>query len=86
VYSFGILMHELLFEREPFPPPNDGFGNMWYLGLEIANSDLRPLIPESDYSEQESKYIDIMQQCWKKTPMDRPSFDEIGVALANLKS
>jgi hypothetical protein len=89
VYSFGIVMYEVFFEKIPFHmiDEQNGFGNMWCLGIDVAKNEKRPAIPDdiSDYSVQELDYLRCMKQCWKANPEDRPSFDEITSSLNNIK-
>jgi serine/threonine protein kinase len=86
VYSFGIVMYELFFEKKPFIDPSQEFGSMWSLGIEIANEGRRPLLPAdmNGYSDNEITYLDVMQRCWSSDPVERPSFDDIAAILLHL--
>jgi hypothetical protein len=81
-------MYELFFEKHPYPTTTEAFGNMWYLGIEIANNGKRPALPELEttkFSEKELQYLMLMQKCWQSNSNDRPSFDEIANIIAVLK-
>lgn len=89
VYSFGIVMYELLFERTPFQEVNDDYGsiissgNMITLSIDVAQKGRRPIIPEYDkndirsFSDAEGRYINIMTKCWQHNAENRPSFDDV---------
>lgn len=68
VYSFGIVMWELIMREEPY----DGQGGV-QIAYAAAEQGLRPTIPmfcPDNYSE-------LMQRCWAEKPDDRPDFGEI---------
>lgn len=72
VFSFGIVMWELLTGEEPY-------ANMHY-GLiigGIVNNTLRPHVP----SWCDPAWRSLMEQCWSADPAARPSFTEIASRL-----
>ncbi len=77
VYSFGIIMYELFFEKVPYSE----LSNCSSLGLSRKISKgYRPVIPEGiieNASEAERHYLQLMQDCWVKEPTSRPSFEKI---------
>ncbi|KAG6418911.1 hypothetical protein SASPL_121118 [Salvia splendens] len=72
VFSFGIVLWEILTGEEPY-------ANMHYGAIigGIVNNTLRPTIPS--YCDSEWKLL--MEQCWAPNPVMRPSFTEIASRL-----
>jgi tRNA A-37 threonylcarbamoyl transferase component Bud32 len=68
VFSFGIVLWEILTGEEPY-------ANMHYGAIigGIVNNTLRPNVPS--WCDQEWKVL--MEQCWAPNPMIRPTFSEI---------
>ncbi|CAJ2659177.1 unnamed protein product [Trifolium pratense] len=72
VFSFGIVLWEILTGEEPY-------ANMHYGAIigGIVNNTLRPTIP--GYCDLE--WRTLMEQCWAPNPAVRPSFTEIARRL-----
>ncbi|CAL5346678.1 unnamed protein product [Camellia sinensis] len=72
VFSFGIVLWEILTGEEPY-------ANMHYGAIigGIVNNTLRPHVP--NYCDLEWKLL--MEQCWAPDPIARPSFTEIAGRL-----
>ncbi|KAI3769010.1 hypothetical protein L6452_00106 [Arctium lappa] len=68
VFSFGIVLWEILTREEPY-------ANMHYGAIigGIVNNSLRPTIP----SDCDPEWRRLMEQCWSPDPVVRPSFTEI---------
>ncbi|KAI7758372.1 hypothetical protein M8C21_013733 [Ambrosia artemisiifolia] len=68
VFSFGIVLWEILTGEEPY-------ANMHYGAIigGIVNNTLRPPIPK----DCDGEWRKLMEQCWAPNPMLRPSFTEI---------
>ncbi|KAK1367312.1 dual specificity protein kinase splB [Heracleum sosnowskyi] len=68
VFSFGIVLWEILTCEEPY-------ANMHYGAIigGIVNNTLRPAIP----SNCDSEWKRLMEHCWSPNPVARPSFTEI---------
>ncbi|CAI9779641.1 unnamed protein product [Fraxinus pennsylvanica] len=75
VYSFGIVMWELLTGNEPYPDMHCAS----IIGG-IVNNTLRPQIPTWCDPEWKS----LMESCWAHDPAQRPSFSEISQKLRNM--
>ncbi|KAL7130586.1 hypothetical protein ABFS83_13G144200 [Erythranthe nasuta] len=77
VFSFGIVLWEILTGEEPY-------ANMHYGAIigGIVNNTLRPTIP----SYCDSEWRRLMEQCWAPNPAVRPSFTEIASRLRVMSS
>ncbi|XP_020111631.1 serine/threonine-protein kinase STY8-like [Ananas comosus] len=75
VYSFGIVMWELLTGEEPY-------ADMRCASIigGIVNNSLRPQIPTWCDPEWKS----LMERCWASDPARRPSFSEISQKLRKM--
>ncbi|OMO91503.1 Phox/Bem1p [Corchorus capsularis] len=75
VYSFGIVMWELLTGEEPY-------ADMHCASIigGIVNNTLRPKIP----SWCDPEWKGLMEKCWASDPAERPSFSEISQKLRNM--
>ena len=69
VYSFGVILWEMLCQKIPF----DGLSEQQIIGLVLHDQE-NHLEPPTAGNEI---LIDIMEKCLQKTPKDRPSFMEI---------
>ncbi|KAE8726244.1 Kinase superfamily protein with octicosapeptide/Phox/Bem1p domain [Hibiscus syriacus] len=68
VFSFGIVMWELLTREEPYADLHYGT----IIGGIVSNT-LRPPVPESCDPEWRS----LMERCWSAEPSERPNFIEL---------
>ncbi|XP_022732489.1 uncharacterized protein LOC111286662 [Durio zibethinus] len=75
VYSFGIVMWELLTGEEPY-------ADMHCASIigGIVNNTLRPKTP----SWCDPEWKALMEKCWASDPAERPSFSEISQKLRNM--
>jgi serine/threonine protein kinase len=69
VYSYGIIMWELLTREEPY----EGCPAGLQLAYAVANDGLRPPVPAYCPAE----WARIMTRAWSDNPDDRPTFDDI---------
>lgn len=83
VYSFGIILWELLTFQRPYAVPDFDHYILFKLYNSIINNDLRPDIPDDryllpgDWNPILEEYISLMQNCWDSNPSNRPNFYEI---------
>ncbi|CAI9783097.1 unnamed protein product [Fraxinus pennsylvanica] len=68
VFSFGIVMWELLTGEEPYTDLHYGA----IIGGIVSNT-LRPPVPESC----DPDWRQLMERCWSAEPSERPSFTEV---------
>lgn len=68
VYSFGILLWELLAVTRPYDGRSHGD-----ILMMVVNEGRRPQI--TDYYPE--MYADLIKDCWKQNPEDRPKFGDI---------
>jgi serine/threonine protein kinase len=83
VYSFGIIMHEVFFEKMPYE--EERYDSIIGLGTDVV-SGKRPFIQDREYSEKESEYLDLMQRCWDGVAENRPTFDEIFTIMLDVQN
>ena len=66
VYSFGIMLWAMVVGKEPY----EDVENMVQLALQVTQQDKRPpIVPGIP-----SMLATIMQACWHKEPLMRPTF------------
>ena len=68
VYSYGVLLWEMLTKDTPFRGLTDS-----QISLLVINNDSRPLIPQNS----PPKLSKLIRICWDKDPKRRPSFEMI---------
>lgn len=80
VYSFGIVMWELLSCREPFRELRAV--SPWLIYRAVVQERQRPPLPTSASVPPRSPlYVPLMQECWDQDPLLRPSFTAIVARL-----
>ncbi|CAM0878159.1 unnamed protein product [Alopecurus aequalis] len=77
VFSFGIVMWEILTGEEPY-------ANMHYGAIigGIVNNTLRPPVP----ANCDPEWRRLMEQCWSPDPSQRPAFTEIAGRLRSMSA
>lgn len=73
VYSFGILMYEVLTQQHPFPLYEKGELTEYELNQKIVNEGYRP---EFTVPVKPSLKL-LTEECWAQDPEQRPTFEEI---------
>jgi len=84
VYSFGICMYELLFERDLYPGMT-----IYDITQKVVHNDLRPTLPTQkeiqemffgdklEFNIVHNYLTGLITRCWSKKPHHRPDWDEI---------
>ncbi|XP_077234227.1 serine/threonine-protein kinase STY46-like [Tasmannia lanceolata] len=80
VYSFGIILNELISGQHPYIDSN--YAPM-KIALEVEVGNLRPTLPEDDGRLKE--LIDLVCQLWDRDASRRPSFATITIALRKIQ-
>ncbi|XP_045800102.1 serine/threonine-protein kinase STY13-like [Trifolium pratense] len=78
VYSFGVILNELLTGKHPYIETEYGPAK---IAMEVVEGKLRPTLPSRDDGEPLAELIDLIRLCWDGNPSTRPSFDTISRLL-----
>lgn len=80
VYSFGILMFQVVTNSMPFAELYKEFSNLGFMKFIelVANEGRRPV-----FNKKVKKSIkNLIEKCWSNNPTERPTFEEIFYKLA----
>ncbi|XP_020115320.1 serine/threonine-protein kinase STY46 [Ananas comosus] len=75
VFSFGILLWELLTGKIPYE-----YLTPLQAAVGVVQKGLRPTIPKNTHP----KLIELLERCWQQDPTQRPDFSEILETLQHL--
>eukprot|EP00746_Dinoflagellata_sp_MGD_P152637 gnl/MRDRNA2_/MRDRNA2_83796_c0_seq2.p1 gnl/MRDRNA2_/MRDRNA2_83796_c0~~gnl/MRDRNA2_/MRDRNA2_83796_c0_seq2.p1 ORF type:complete len:164 (-),score=26.81 gnl/MRDRNA2_/MRDRNA2_83796_c0_seq2:110-532(-) len=76
VYSFGILLWEILSGKLPFAKIKADKGLIW----RILNG-LRPDVSECSVPRGSQEILTVMERCWNEIPSSRPSMQKVHTML-----
>lgn len=79
VYSFGILMYEVITDSKPYPDLASGILNLYKFQISVVTENYRPKF-EKPIKEE---FKNLIEQCWSANPDDRPTFSELFSMLSN---
>jgi len=68
VYSFGVFLWELLSTERPYPDKTHG-----EILMTVIHEERRPQITD----QYPQMYADLIKECWRQNPEDRPRFGDI---------
>ncbi|KOC59164.1 Atrial natriuretic peptide receptor 1 [Habropoda laboriosa] len=74
VYSFGIIVHEIVVRRGPFHLGNDCHLSPREIVEGVKRGGGSPLRPAIDESSVEEEVATLMRRCWAQDAADRPDF------------
>lgn len=80
VYSYGILLWEILSRKTPYSNLNNVMGIIKYVAMDHKRPDL-----EAIPGECPRELVQVMQKCWAHEPQERPDFSHILEALYKIK-
>jgi len=75
VYSYGIILWELLTREDPYAGMSTAA-----VAVAVLRDGLRPEVP--DYAPDD--YVQLMSNCWDQDPQQRPAFLEIMTRLESM--
>ncbi|KAL1097552.1 hypothetical protein V6Z11_D05G042600 [Gossypium hirsutum] len=81
VYSFGIILNELITGNYPYTETNYGPAK---IALEVGDGKLRPALPEDNGEWKE--LIELICQSWDGDVCVRPTFANITSTLSNIQT
>jgi len=80
VYSFGMVLYEMMSGLEPFPDIHDIFE----LKKIVCDKNKRPKLPKKKLLNP--ALISMMKECWQRDANRRPSFTQILITLRKIDS
>lgn len=92
VFSFGIILWELLTFKLPYDYDDSNQFELMALTYQILEDNIRPSIEKcrkkfpGKWHEALEDYIKLMKDCWKTNPYERPRFCAIKKKLEEIKS
>ena len=81
VFSFGMIMYELVTCRVPWRGSEHTFT---YQILKAVLRGERPEVNGSDLINAPEDFLKLMQHCWQTDPKERPTFEEIVETLKDM--
>ena len=80
VYSFGIVMFEVISDSFPYPSLQSGRVPLHTFYQRVGKEGLRPNFKENPPIEEPLKKL--MESCWSQDPKSRPTFNDLFNKLA----
>ena len=74
VYSFGILLNELLDRKAPY---SGSYYSPQQIAQAVVDQNMRPKVYSNDNSKDSKRLVQLAEKCWDKDPNARPTFAEI---------
>lgn len=82
VYSFGILMYEVITDLTAYPELEKGKLSEFKFKSKVINDNYRPKFT----TPLKKSLKTLIERCWSANPSDRPSFNEIFEKLTSTSS
>merc|ERR1711879_722572 len=83
VFSFGIILWELIGRTKPFDEYEIAQSSFTYQLEDAIIEGLRPTIPKGQVCPP--AYIQLMESCWDGDPKARPQFEDICKQISRLR-
>ncbi|XP_048851456.1 atrial natriuretic peptide receptor 1 isoform X3 [Brienomyrus brachyistius] len=83
VYSFGIIVQEIVFRREPFYIPGRTL-KAEDIAERVKAGGCSPLRPHVDRAECPEAVETLMRSCWRERPAERPDFPALRTLVKKL--
>uniref|UniRef100_UPI003AAFE9F1 atrial natriuretic peptide receptor 1 n=1 Tax=Centroberyx gerrardi TaxID=166262 RepID=UPI003AAFE9F1 len=83
VYSFGIIVQEVVYRCGPFYIPNCKL-TAQEIVERVKAGGCSPLRPHTDRSQCPESVENLMTSCWSERPADRPDFSSLRLAVKRL--
>ncbi|XP_077986228.1 atrial natriuretic peptide receptor 1-like [Glandiceps talaboti] len=85
VYSFGIVLQEIIQRNGPFPTPNEAMLTKDIVNR-VKNGETPPFRPKIDSSECEVQWLRVILSCLSEDPLVRPTFTELKKNLISINN
>lgn len=76
VYSFGIILEEIIVRGGPFQAARQ-FLDCQDIISRVASRESPPFRPAVNKRDCPEDLLELMERCWSDNPEDRPSFESI---------
>lgn len=83
VFSFGIIMWELVGRTKPFDEYDIAKSSFTYQLEDAIIGGLRPTIPKGKVCPP--AYVKLMETCWDSDPKVRPPFEDIYKEIGRIR-
>ncbi|XP_014677339.1 PREDICTED: atrial natriuretic peptide receptor 2-like [Priapulus caudatus] len=84
VYSFGIILSEIIIRAAPYDHNNKEFDEIVQRVELRETPPYRPVLNDADRTQCPESLVRLMRQCWSEEPERRPSFFAIRRELRNV--
>jgi len=81
VFSFGVVMFELLTGRIPWAGTGKTFAHQI---MKAVVKGERPVVRKNELASAPKEFINLMHQCWDTDANTRPTFDELVETLGSM--
>ena len=78
IYSYGIILYELLTLSEPWSEVSG------YAAWRKVSQGERPRVTEAQRRESPSEFFELMTSCWSQEPSERPTARTVVQKLADI--
>ncbi|KAL4229979.1 Nitrogen permease regulator 2 [Mactra antiquata] len=83
VYSFGIILQEIITRNEPFENNNLSYHEIITQLIDEGGAILRPHVDEDD---GQPAILSLMRHCWSEEAFERPTFSAVNQTLKQMRA